>query len=280
MTSWFVEKDADELSYGYSLKETLFSGKSHFQEIKVFETKAYGKMLTIDDFVMLTESDEFVYHEMIAHVPMLHHKSPRRVLVIGGGDGGTVREILKHQEVEHIVLCEIDSLVIDVSKKYFPKVSQKLDDPKLTIHIGDGFQFMREQKNAFDIILIDSTDPIGPGEGLFTKEFYASVSKALCPGGLLTIQSESPWAQAKFLEKIYQNIKGSFQTVKPYIGSVPTYPRGLWSWTLATNDSTWKSSFDLSRFNTFQGELEYLTEGMMRNIFDLPNFYKKKLGLS
>ena len=279
MSEWFTEKDEKGLQFSYKVKETLFEGKSSYQSVKVFDTETYGRMLVIDDFVMLTEADEFVYHEMIAHVPLCYHKNPKTVLVIGGGDGGTVREVLKHPSVEKVTLCEIDQLVVDASKKYFPQVAGELENKRAEVFIGDGIEYIRQHKSAFDIILVDSTDPIGPGEGLFTKDFYKSVSEALKPGGIVALQSESPWYEPEFLQRIQDNVKGAFSHVKPYVGPVPTYPRGLWSWTMASNDETNFAGLDSEKFSNISKGLKFLTQSLLKNIFDIPPFFKDKLGL-
>ena len=278
MSEWFFENDSNKLKFGYKIKETLFQEKSPFQDIKVYETEAYGKMLVIDDFVMLTETDEFVYHEMIAHIPLCYYKKEaKRVLVIGGGDGGTVREVLKHKSVEKVVLCEIDELVVTASKKFFPQVAGDLDDPRAEVFIGDGIEYTKKHKNSFDIILVDSTDPIGPGEGLFTKDFYQSVKEALVPGGIVALQSESPWYKPEFLKRIQDNVSHAFPHVKPYVGPVPTYPRGLWSWTMASEDLSNFENPSIEKFSSFGKELNFLTETSVKNIFDIPPFFKRKL---
>ena len=168
--------------FGLAIKagKVLFSEQSPFQKVEVFETDSMlGRVLTLDDLMMTTEGDEFHYHEMIAHIPMMHHKNPKSVLVIGGGDGGTVREVLKHKTVERVVLCEIDGMVIDACKKFLPTISCELDNPKVEILVQDAIEYIKDKKNEFDIVLIDSTDPLGPGEGLFTEEFYTNVKEAL-----------------------------------------------------------------------------------------------------
>ena len=275
--NWFIEKENKELTFGYAVKEKLYAGMSEYQKIDVFETKAYGRMLVIDDYVMLTDMDEFVYHEMIAHVPVCYHHNPKSVLVIGGGDGGTVRELIKYEEINEIVLCEIDQLVIDVSKQFFPKLASSLSHPKVKVKVADGIQYISQCSNKFDIIIVDSTDPIGPGEVLFTSEFYNSVRKALKPRGHMVLQSESPWYSQSILRKIYNNVAQSFPVLKPYVGSVPTYPRGLWSWTMASVE---ENNFEVcysKRFMNVQDQLNYLTCSRLKNIFDIPPFYKKKL---
>ena len=201
MSLWFTENDFEEIQYGYAIKDILYSGRSEFQDLKVYETKAYGRMLVLDDFVMLTESDEFVYHEMISHIPMAYSQNPKKVLVVGGGDGGTVRELAKYKDLEKIVLCEIDKKVVDVSREFFPGLTSALDDPRVEIVYKDAVEFIKSSKAHWDIILIDSTDPIGPGEGLFTGSFYKSVKEALTPNGIMVAQTESPWAKAEMLRK-------------------------------------------------------------------------------
>lgn len=277
MSEWFVEEDNKEIRFSCKIDKTLFEGKSDYQDVKVVNTLAYGKMLILDGCVMLTETDEFVYHELISHVPLCYHKNPRNVLVIGGGDGGTVREVLKHKEVEKVVLCEIDKMVVDVSKKFFPEVAGELDNKRAEVFIGDGIDYIARHENAFDIILVDSTDPVGPGEGLFTKDFYKSVSRALRPGGIVALQSESPWFRKPFLERIQNNVAGAFEHKKAYIGPVTTYPRGLWSWTMASHDATLFDAPNLERFRAVSKGLKYLTEGMLTTVFDIPAFFKEKI---
>ncbi len=280
MDIWFTEEDENSLRYSYKIKKVLFEGQSEFQKIVVVDTVAYGKMLVIDGFVMITEADEFVYHEMISHIPACLHRDPKRVVVIGGGDGGTVRELLKHPGIEEIILCEIDEMVVDQSRKWFPQVAVGLDDPRVTVKIGDGIAYMAEQNENVDIAVIDSTDPIGPGEGLFSTSFYKSVSRALKPGGLMVAQSESPWYDTPILQRIYKNISGGFPHIRPYLGSVPTYPRGLWTWTLASMDPIDPDAFDRQRFAKVSSDLSYLTESGFTGAFALPPFYRRKLEIS
>ena len=275
MNDWFIERDENRLSFGYAVNQRIYCESSSYQKIEVVETKAYGKMLIIDDFVMLTEADEFVYHEMISHVPIYFHKNPERVLIIGGGDGGTVREVAKYSCVKKITLCEIDSMVVEVSQKYFPDLTKSLDDPRVNVKIGDGVAYVESLTQEYDLIIIDSTDPIGPGEGLFTQNFYSHVARALRPGGMMVAQTESPWYDKKMLQKIYQNISQNFSHTKPYIGSIPTYPRGLWSWTLASQDSLEQGNED--RFSTVKKDLKYLTPDLVKGIFHLPAFYHHKI---
>lgn len=277
MSLWFTELDGDRLSFGFGINKVLYTNESEFQTVKVVETKTYGNMLVLDDFVMTTDKDEFVYHEMIAHVPMSLHENPKRIVVIGGGDGGTVRELAKYDCVEEIILCEIDKMVVDVSIEYFPKIASALDHKKVNVKIGDGIAFMKELENEVDIIIVDSTDPIGPGEGLFTGEFYKSVKRALRPNGIMVAQSESPWYEKDILKRIHNNISQGFSVIKPYVGSIPTYPRGLWSWTLACNFDIDTSNPNRERFEKAAEGLHYLTANRISHAFELPPFYARKL---
>jgi spermidine synthase len=277
MELWYSEQEQDHLRVSFRTDAVLFQGKSAFQTVDVIETRAYGRMLVLDGFVMCTDTDEFVYHEMIAHIPALLHKTPKKVVVIGGGDGGTVRELLKHKGIEEIVLCEIDGMVVDVCREFFPRIACGLDDPRVTVRIADGIAYMKELKGEVDIAIIDSTDPIGPGEGLFTGEFYQSVARALRPGGLMVAQSESAWYKREILERIHRNISAGFKHKRSYLGAIPTYPRGLWSWTMAGNEAFDPARFDQGRFDGIAKGLQYLTKERMTGAFDLPPFFREKL---
>ncbi|SME87893.1 polyamine aminopropyltransferase [Pseudobacteriovorax antillogorgiicola] len=281
MHLWFQEEDDSSLRFGYRVSDVLFRGQSEFQTVDVIETEAYGRMLLIDGLVMITERDEFVYHEMIAHVPALLHNKPEKVVVIGGGDGGTVRELLKHPEIKEVVLCEIDGLVVDTAKKYFPQTAACLSDPRVSVKIADGIAYLKDhQPDSLDLVIIDSTDPIGPGEGLFTKDFYKSVARALKSDGLMVCQSESPWYEENIHQRIQNNLSAGFAHTKPYVGCVPTYPRGLWSWTMAAQYEINPENYSCERFNKLPTEdFQYLNEALMLACFALPNFFKRKLGL-
>lgn len=277
---WYQENEKDHLRISYKMKNILFSGQSEFQSVDVIDTVAYGKMLLLDGLVMITDRDEFVYHEVIAHVPVLNHPNPKKVVVIGGGDGGTVRELLKHPEIEEIVLAEIDGMVVDVSRKFFPDVACGLDDKRVKVKIGDGVAYMQDHKPGdLDIVIVDSTDPIGPGEGLFSGDFYRSVQKALKPDGIMICQSESIWFEAPILQRIFRNVSAGFKYIKPFAGPVPTYPRGTWSWTMASNRPFDPKEFDRKRFERIKNGLQYMNEDLMTAGFAVPNFYKAKLGL-
>ncbi len=280
MNLWVTEQEADHIRTGWAVTEVLFSGRSEFQTVDVVETKAYGTMLLLDGLVMITDADEFIYHEMISHIPLCLHPNPKRVLVIGGGDGGTVREILKHKSVEEVILCEIDDMVIEQSKRFFPQVANCLNpgvDPRVKVRVGDGVAFIKELKNEMDVILVDSTDPIGPGEGLFSREFYRNVAGALKQGGLMAAQSESPWFTKEALSRIHRNISGGFKHRRSFVAPIPTYPRGSWSWTVAAQDPIDPAKFNGERFSKVEHTLQYLSRELMTGAFALPRFYLDKI---
>jgi spermidine synthase len=280
MNLWVTEQEADHIRTGWAVTEVLFSGRSEFQTVDVVETKAYGTMLLLDGLVMITDADEFIYHEMISHIPLCLHPNPKRVLVIGGGDGGTVREILKHKSVEEVILCEIDDMVIEQSKRFFPQVADCLKpgfDPRVKVRVGDGVAFVKELKKEMDVILVDSTDPIGPGEGLFSRDFYRNVAGALKQGGLMAAQSESPWFAKEALGRIHRNISGGFKHRKSFVAPIPTYPRGSWSWTIAAQDPIDPTKFNAERFSQIENTLQYLTRDLLTAAFALPRFYLEKI---
>lgn len=274
---WFTEEHANSLRFSYAVKKLLYSGQSPLQKIDVWDTVFYGRMMTIDDLVMVTEKDEFVYHELISHIPVCYHQKPRSALVIGGGDGGTVRELVKHSCIEKIVLCEIDAQVVEVAREYLPSLASGLDDPRVECIYQDGIVYLESKQAAFDIILVDSTDPIGVGEVLFSADFYGKVSSALKPGGIMVAQTESPWFEKEILRPIFQRISSRFSCVLPYVAPVPTYPCGYWSWTMATNSKLDLGKFVPERFNLVKSSLQYLNDATINSVFALPNFYQNKI---
>lgn len=266
--------------FGIAIKagKVLFSDKSDFQKVEIFETDSQlGRVLTLDDLMMTTEGDEFHYHEMIAHIPMMHHKCPKSVLVIGGGDGGTVREVLKHKTVERVVLCEIDGMVIKACKKYLPTIACELDNPKVEIRVADAIEYIKDKKNEFDIILIDSTDPMGPGEGLFTEEFYTNVKNSLKEGGIVAAQSESPVANKEEIKKMYNLLKKVFPVCSTYTSNIPTYPGGYWAWAFCSKDVKPLSYFAEDRYEDIVKSCKIYNRDYHNARFALPNYLKELL---
>ena len=266
--------------FGLAIKagEVLFSEQSDFQKVEVFESDSQlGRVLTLDDLMMVTEGDEFHYHEMIAHIPMMQHKNPESVLVIGGGDGGTVREVLKHKTVKKVVLCEIDGMVIDVCKKYFPTVSCGLSDSRVEIKVEDAIEFIKDKKNEYDIILIDSTDPMGPGEGLFTEEFYTNIMNSLKEGGIMAAQSEGPFINKEEIRKMYKLLKKVFPVCSTYTSNMPTYPGGYWAWAFCSKDVKPLSYYAEDRYEDIVKTCKIYNRDYHNARFALPNYLKELL---
>jgi len=273
-------KEITPAGYGVAIKvkEVLFSQQSEFQKVEIIDTdSALGKILTLDDLMMTSVGDEYFYHEMISHIPMMNHKCPKSVLVIGGGDGGTVREVLKHDTVEKVILCEIDGMVIDVCKKYLPTIAVELDNPKVEILVEDAIEYIKTKKDEFDIILIDSTDPMGPGEGLFTEEFYTNVKNSLKKGGIVVAQSESPVVNKEEIKKMYTLLKKVFPITSTFTSSVPTYPGGYWAWAFCSETVEPLSYIDEKRCEAITKTCKIYNKEYHQARFALPNFLKNLL---
>lgn len=231
---WFTEFQTDDVTLGLRIKSVLHRETTPYQELVVLDTEAYGRVLVLDGAIQTTERDEFVYHEMMAHVPVTLHPHPKKVGIIGGGDGGVLREVLKHPEVEEAHLIEIDERVMEASRTYFPGIAVGLDHPRARVHATDGIRFIREEARDFDVIIIDSTDPVGPAEGLFGEAFYQSVHRALGEDGIVVAQSESPLLEPELIQKVQRGLRTAFPVVTLYLGAVATYPTGLWTFSLGS----------------------------------------------
>ncbi len=230
MELWFTEEHTPNVRFSIKIEKTLHTEQSAFQRIDVFESTEFGRCLTLDGLMMVTQKDEFIYHEMIVHTPMAVNPSIRKVLVIGAGDGGTIRELTRYKTIEHIDLVEIDERVVAVSREFLPTVAGSLGDPRVHHHYEDGLRYIRAHENAYDLIIVDSTDPFGPGEGLFTKEFYGNCYKALTDDGILVNQHESPYYEndAKAMQRAHRHIAAFFDVCEVYQAHIPTYPSGHW----------------------------------------------------
>lgn len=279
MDLWYTEKHSDNVGITMKVTKSLFSGKSEFQQLDIVETLEYGKMMLLDGLVMLTERDEFIYHDMIVHPALFTHPCPKNVLVIGGGDGGTIREIMKHPEVEQATLCEIDGLVIDKSIEFFPTVACDIDgnNPRVKLHVDDGLAYIRAHQNEFDVILIDSTDPIGPAVGLFEEDFYRLVYSALKEDGLMVAQSESPFYHAEIQKNMYANLRQVFPLVEMYQAFIPTYPSGFWSFACASKRYHPVADFDRQRAAKRGFYTKYYNEDLHLGAFMLPTFAKENI---
>lgn len=234
MEVWFTEDQTKDLRISCRVKKVLYNKVSDFQKVAVLDTVEFGRMLTLDNVIQTTERDEFVYHEMITHVGLVTHPNPRRVLVIGGGDGGAIREVVKHKEVEKAVHVEIDEKVIEASKMHLPTLSCGFEDSRVEIRIEDGIKHVAENKDTYDIIIIDSTDPVGPAVGLFSEEFYRQVYDALKEDGLFVAQTESPFFNKDIIKQVQKTLSGIFPISRLFYGVVPTYPGGAWTFSMGS----------------------------------------------
>lgn len=274
MTEWIEENYKEGLSFRLALKKLLFSDKSSFQKVEVFESTNHGKVLLNDGAFMLSERDERIYHEMMAHVALSVHPHPRRVLIVGGGDGGTAREVLKHSKVEKCTLVEIDKMVIDACRQHIPQTGKVFDDPRMNVVIGDGVKFVTETRENFDVILIDSTDPNGAAEPLFGEEFYANVSDRLTMDGVLIAQGESPFYESEMQARLLQIANPHFDWVSMFNFTNMTYPGGLWSFMWASRGR--HPLRDMNHIN-IPGCTYYNSE-IHWAAFALPEAQKKNLG--
>ncbi|WP_371373817.1 polyamine aminopropyltransferase [Thalassotalea aquiviva] len=274
---WIEEKFEDFLGLRIKVEKVLFSGKSEFQTVDVVETKGHGKMLLNDGLIMVTERDEFAYHDMISHIPLFVHPNPKNVLVIGGGDGGTAREVLRHKSVEKCTMVEIDGMVVDACKEHIPQTSSELDNPKLNLIIGDGVKFVKETQEKFDVIIVDSTDPIGPAAPLFGPEFYADVYNCLSEDGLVVSQGESSWYALEIQKSLLQVLNSVFPQTYLYSFSNLTYPGGLWSFTFASKKYHPINDFNAERVAASGLDFDYYNAELHSAAFALPNFARKGL---
>ncbi|MEM7262670.1 MAG: polyamine aminopropyltransferase [Planctomycetota bacterium] len=272
----YVTEEAYGARFSLRIRRLLHEERSSFQKIAVYESEEFGNVLTLDDLVMLTERDEFVYHEMLTHVPLLSLSDPKSVLIIGGGDCGCIREVLRHP-VERIVQCEIDERVTRVCEEHFPWVREVVADSRVELVFDDGAEFLRRHRGEFDLVIIDSTDPTGPALGLFTPEFYRSAAASLRPGGALVAQTESPHYAPELVGRIYERIGTAFAHTHLYVGSIPTYPSGYWTWAYASNDRQPHDDFDEERAVQIGDECLYYQPELQRGAFALPAFVKRAL---
>ena len=279
MELWFSEKHTPNVKLSIKVDRQLYTGKSEFQRIDVFESKEFGRFLTLDGYMMLTERDEFIYHEMIVHVPMAVHPSVKKVLVIGAGDGGVIRELTRYPTIEAIDFVEIDELVVEVCKEYLPQTACRMGDPRVTPYYQDGLKFVRKKENEYDLIIVDSTDPFGPGEGLFTKEFYGNCYKALKPDGIMVNQHESPFyaEDAAAMQRAHKRIVLSFPISRVYQANIPTYPSGHWLFGFASKEYHPVHDLKATKWNALGLQTKYYNTQLHVGAFALPNYVEELL---
>jgi len=278
MDFWFTEYHTKNARFSIQIDKHVISRKSEFQRIDVFDSYTFGRILVLDGFLMLTEKDEFIYHEMMTHVPMAVNPKISDVLVIGAGDGGVVRELVKYDSIKRIDMVEIDKMVVDICREHLPQTACKLDDPRVRIYYEDGLKFVRTKYNEYDLIIVDSTDPIGPGEELFTREFYENCCKALNVSGIMVNQHESPYYpdDAQVMQRAHRHIKSIFPMALVYQAHVPTYPSGHWLFGFASKSlhpiTDLKPGWDCLGLKT-----RYNNTELHKGCFALPTYVKELL---
>lgn len=274
MELWYTEQHTENVKFTIKVDKQLYSEQSEFQKIDVFKTFEFGNILVLDGYLMITEKDEFIYHEMIVHVPMATNPNIKKVLLIGAGDGGAVRELTKYKTIEHIDMVEIDKQVVDVCREYFPKTSCKLDDERVHLHFQDGLKFVRTKHNEYDLIIVDSTDPFGPGEGLFTKEFYGNCHNALKDDGILVNQHESVYYEeyAEAMKRAHQRINELFTVAKVYQTHIPTYPSGHWLFGFASKVYDPLKNLNAQKWNDLGLKTNYYNTELHVGCFAIPNY--------
>lgn len=279
MEIWYTEQHTEDVRFSIRVDKPLYTGQSEFQRIDVFKSKEFGTIFTLDGLMMVTEKDEFIYHDMIVHVPMATNLNIKNVLVIGAGDGGTVRELTRYNTIEKIDMVEIDKMVVDICKEYLPQTACKLDDSRVQIYFEDGLKFIRSKNNLYDLIIVDSTDPFGPGEGLFTKEFYGNCYKALKADGILVNQHESPYydTYAKSMQRAHNRIKEFFPICRVYQAHIPTYPSGHWLFGFASKKYDPLTDLNEEAWNKLGLLTKYYNTDIHKGSFALPTYVKELL---
>lgn len=279
MDLWFTENHTDNARFSMKVNKQLYSAQSEFQRIDIFESLEFGRVLSLDGYTMLTEKDEFMYHEMIVHVPLCVHSKAKRVLVIGGGDGGTVRELIHYNNLAQIDLVEIDEEVVLACQTYLPQTACMLDDPKVHKYYEDGLKFIRHHEDEYDVIIVDSTDPFGPGEGLFTREFYGNCFRALKEDGIMVNQHESPFYSntAYAMQRAHERIVQSFPLARVYQVHIPTYPSGHWLFGFASKKYHPVHGVDWDRWKKLEIPTRYYNPKLHAASFALPTYVEEML---
>jgi spermidine synthase len=271
---WYSEFHSETIKFSVQVEKQLLSKHSPFQRIDVFESKELGRFFTLDGYIMITEKDEFIYHDMIVHVPMHVNPNIKKVLVIGAGDGGTVRELCRYPSIESIDMVEIDEMVVQVCEEYFPISAHKLREERVKLFFEDGLKFVSQKKNVYDLIIVDSTDPFGPGEGLFTRSFYADCYSALKDNGILVNQHESPFYDhyKKNMQRAHKRIVESFPIAQVYQAFIPTYSSGHWLFGFASKKLDPIKDFKKDAWKSLNLKTKYYNTKVHEAAFALPNY--------
>ncbi len=279
MDLWFSEKHTPDVKLSIRIEKQLFSQKSDYQRIDVFESREFGRILSLDGNIMLTERDEFIYNEMIVHVPMAVHPNIENVLVIGAGDGGVVKELTRYQQIKHIDLVEMDPMVVEACRQYLPGNACQLDDIRVQIHFENALKFIRYCEDTYDLIIVDSNDPYGPSEGLFTKEFYGNCYKALKEDGIMVNQQGSPFYKqdAEAMQRSHKRIVHTFPISRVYQAHIPTYAAGYWLFGFASKKYHPIDDLDEKLWNERHLRTKYYTTRLHKGAFYLPAFLEEML---
>jgi spermidine synthase len=272
---WFSELHKGNVGMTYKVKRILYSGQSRFQRIDVLDTHEYGRMLVLYGSVMISDRDDFVYPEMIAHVPYYAHAGARSALVIGGGDGLAVGEFLKHPSIERIVIVDIDEMVIEKCKEFFPRSKAAFSDPKVEVHFADGAEFVKSRDERFDIIIVDGADPIPPADVLFHRQFHENCREILNTGGIFVSQTESPFYNPDVIKEVYTSLGEIFRIAMPYVAWIPTYPSALWSFAFCSDTRHPLEQFDRDRCLSEEIETRYYNADIHAASFALPTFIRE-----
>lgn len=276
---WYTENQTDNVNFSMKVKNHLYSAESDFQKIDIIDTYEFGRVLVIDNWTMVTEKDEFIYHEMITHVALATNPNIKNVLVIGAGDGGTVRELTRYNNIINIDMVEIDKLVVDASIEHLPFTSCKLNDPRVNLYFEDGIKFVKGKENLYDLIIVDSTDPIGPGEGLFTNEFYTDCYNSLTEKGILINQCESPYYpnNAYEMKRSYGKLNNLFNICKAYQYHMPTYPSGHMIFCFDSKALDPIKDLNSEIWNSLGLVTKYYNTEIHKGAFALPNYVLQML---
>lgn len=279
MDFWFSELHTKDVKFSIRVDKHIFSEENDYNRIDIFESPEYGRVLTVDGYIIMTEKDEFIYHEMMTHIPMAVHPNPQKVLVFGAGDGGVVRELLKYPEVERIDLVEVNVGVVEAAKKYLPFSASGLDDSRVKIYFQNALRFVRHIVGEYDIIIVDSAGFYGPGESLFSREFYGSCYKALKDDGIMVNQHQSPFYDDDRLEtqKAHKRIIESFPISRVYQAHIPSYPSGYWLFGYASKKYHPVNDVNFCKWNARGIETRYYTTNLHCGCFALPAYVEKML---
>ncbi|MCC6467243.1 MAG: polyamine aminopropyltransferase [Alphaproteobacteria bacterium] len=282
MTEWFNETLYKDIAQRFAVAKVIFRERTGHQDLVIFENPVLGRILALDGVIQTTEGDEFIYHEMLTHVPILAHGRARRVLIVGGGDGGMAREALKHRALERVTMVEIDRGVVDLCATHIPSIgAAAFKNPRLDLVIADGAAFVKSCDDWFDVIIIDSTDPQGPGAVLFTREFYQDCKRCLTPGGILVTQNGVPFLQPDELRGTAARLRGLFADTAFYVAAVPSYYGGFmaFGWGSDSSDARRVAPDELARrFAAAAIDTRYYTPALHVGSFALPRFIERLTG--